>query len=85
MIFLHCATCLNNFFSCSEGEIEVHTATLRLNKYEITNLFITADNIVKCNMCKHILGYTLNRLILHIQRQNFHIYATDVTRNFGSQ
>lgn len=84
MISLHCVTCLNNFFSCNEDEINIHTATLRLNKYEITDLFITADNTVKCNLCKHILGYTINRLILNIQRQNFHIYATDVTRNIGS-
>lgn len=88
MISLHCATCLNKFFTCNEDEIDVHTTTFKLNKYEMlheTDLSITADNIVKCIPCKRILGYTINRLILHIQRQNFHIYATIVTRNIGSK
>lgn len=84
MITLHCVTCLNKFFSCNEGEIDVHTTTLKLNKCE-TNLSITADNIVKCIPCKRILGYTINRLTLNIQRQNFYIYVTFVSRNIGSR
>lgn len=84
MISMHCAGCLNTFFISNEIEFDPSAQTYNILRYLTNNLFVTVENIVKCSECKHIVGETENKAVLKFSRQNLIVYASDITRNVGS-